>query len=51
VSKCLSRLITSIGTDIGGSIRNPAAHNGIYGFKPTSARLPKGGNKVCPTEA
>ncbi|WWD20966.1 hypothetical protein CI109_105445 [Kwoniella shandongensis] len=33
-----------IGTDIGGSIRNPAANCGIYGFKPTSLRLPKAGN-------
>ena len=30
-----------IGTDIGGSIRSPAANNGIYGFKPTSVRLPE----------
>ncbi|KAF2102446.1 putative glutamyl-tRNA amidotransferase subunit A [Rhizodiscina lignyota] len=29
-----------IGTDIGGSIRNPAANNGLWGFKPTSHRLP-----------
>ncbi|CAF1087212.1 unnamed protein product [Adineta steineri] len=29
-----------IGTDIGGSIRGPANNNGIYGFKPTSFRLP-----------
>ncbi|KAI9662649.1 MAG: hypothetical protein M1831_002692 [Alyxoria varia] len=29
-----------IGSDIGGSIRSPAANNGIYGFKPTSYRLP-----------
>ena len=29
-----------IGTDIGGSIRSPAANNGVYGFKPTSNRLP-----------
>lgn len=29
-----------IGTDIGGSIRSPAANNGLYGFKPTSYRLP-----------
>jgi Asp-tRNA(Asn)/Glu-tRNA(Gln) amidotransferase A subunit family amidase len=28
----------SIGTDIGGSIRGPAACNGIVGFKPTSQR-------------
>lgn len=32
-----------IGTDIGGSIRSPAACNGIYGFKPTSYRLPTKG--------
>ncbi|KAI9638645.1 amidase signature domain-containing protein [Dioszegia hungarica] len=35
-----------LGTDIGGSIRNPAALNGIYGFKPTATRLPKGGNRA-----
>ena len=32
-----------IGTDIGGSIRSPAANNGVYGFRPTSYRLPVGG--------
>ncbi|KAI1614495.1 amidase [Exophiala viscosa] len=32
-----------IGTDIGGSIRAPSANNGIWGFKPTSYRLPMGG--------
>ncbi|KAF4457129.1 hypothetical protein F53441_917 [Fusarium austroafricanum] len=30
-------------TDLGGSIRVPAAFNGLYGFKPTAARIPKGG--------
>ncbi|KAL8831872.1 MAG: hypothetical protein Q9191_000624 [Dirinaria sp. TL-2023a] len=29
-----------IGSDIGGSIRVPAAHNGLYGLRPTSLRLP-----------
>ncbi|CAD6445972.1 41e683fe-58ed-426e-beb6-afdce751dde1 [Sclerotinia trifoliorum] len=29
-----------IGTDIGGSIRSPAANNGLYGMKPTTRRLP-----------
>ena len=29
-----------IGTDIGGSIRSPAANNGVYGLRPTSFRLP-----------
>ena len=28
------------GTDIGGSVRIPAAFNGIYGIKPSSGRLP-----------
>lgn len=32
-----------IGTDIGGSIRSPAANNGVFGFKPTSKRLPNAG--------
>ncbi|KAI0131781.1 acetamidase [Xylariales sp. AK1849] len=32
--------ILGIGTDIGGSIRSPAANNGIFGFKPTAGRLP-----------
>lgn len=32
-----------IGTDIGGSIRSPAVNNGLYGFKPTSNRLPMTG--------
>ncbi|KAF2110166.1 amidase signature domain-containing protein [Lophiotrema nucula] len=32
-----------IGTDIGGSIRSPAANNGVYGLRPTSYRLPMEG--------
>ncbi|KAK1081351.1 hypothetical protein LTR33_004764, partial [Friedmanniomyces endolithicus] len=32
-----------IGTDIGGSIRSPAANNGLFGLRPTSYRLPVGG--------
>ncbi|KAI0860370.1 amidase signature domain-containing protein [Xylaria cubensis] len=35
--------ILGIGTDIGGSIRSPAANNGIFGFKPTAPRLPVSG--------
>ncbi|KAI0148326.1 amidase [Hypoxylon sp. NC0597] len=35
--------ILGIGTDIGGSIRVPAANNGIFGFKPTTLRLPTHG--------
>ncbi|CAF9940527.1 MAG: hypothetical protein ALECFALPRED_008702 [Alectoria fallacina] len=29
-----------LGTDIGGSIRSPAANNGIFGFRPTTGRIP-----------
>ena len=32
-----------IGSDIGGSIRSPAANNGVYGLRPTSYRLPVSG--------
>lgn len=32
-----------LGTDIGGSIRNPAANCGLYGFRPTTYRIPADG--------
>jgi amidase len=32
-----------IGSDIGGSIRSPAANNGVFGLRPTSFRLPNAG--------
>lgn len=35
--------ILGIGTDIAGSVRIPAAMNGVYGFKPTACRIPYGG--------
>lgn len=35
-----------IGTDIGGSIRAPAAFCGAYGFRPTARRNPGTGLKV-----
>jgi amidase len=35
--------LLGIGTDIGGSIRVPAAFCGLFGLKPSVARLPHGG--------
>ncbi|KAG4430759.1 hypothetical protein IFR05_013760 [Cadophora sp. M221] len=32
-----------LGTDIGGSIRIPAAFNGVYGFRPSASRMPYDG--------
>ncbi|KAF9873808.1 amidase [Colletotrichum karsti] len=36
--------VIGVGTDIGGSIRIPAAFNGCYGFRPTALRVPCLGN-------
>jgi len=36
-----------IGTDIGGSIRSPSANCGIWGFRPSSYRLPLLGLTAC----
>ncbi|KAL9093803.1 MAG: hypothetical protein Q9159_000105 [Coniocarpon cinnabarinum] len=38
--------VLGIGGDIGGSIRNPAANNGLYGLKPSVFRLPRGGGSA-----
>lgn len=35
--------LLGVGTDIGGSIRGPAAFCGIWGFKPTSRLFPRAG--------
>ncbi|KAI0793475.1 general amidase [Abortiporus biennis] len=32
--------VLGVGTDVGGSIRNPSHFNGIFGMKPTSHRIP-----------
>ena len=37
----------ALGTDLGSSIRIPAAFNGIYGFKPTQGRLPTRGQNLA----
>lgn len=43
--------VLGVGTDIGGSIRGPAAFCGIYGFKPTSYALPMRGFLATPFPA
>ncbi|KAM0751544.1 amidase [Meredithblackwellia eburnea MCA 4105] len=35
-----------IGTDIGGSVRSPAANCGLYGLRPTAQRIPNAGSKT-----
>jgi len=39
--------VLGVGTDIAGSIRIPAICNGTYGFKPSSNRIPYGGQAYC----
>ncbi|KAA8648150.1 hypothetical protein EYZ11_000538 [Aspergillus tanneri] len=39
--------VLGIGTDIGGSIRIPALCCGVFGFKPSSSRVPYGGQTAA----
>jgi mandelamide amidase len=50
VAVALGLAYAAIGTDTAGSIRIPAALNGIVGFRPTVGRYPSDGMApVCPT--
>ncbi|KAI9740774.1 MAG: hypothetical protein M1818_004739 [Claussenomyces sp. TS43310] len=40
-------IFKGVGGDIGGSIRNPAACTGVYGFKPTTFRIGKTGGLMA----
>lgn len=42
VSLALHMLPVADGSDMGGSLRNPAAFNNIYGFRPSQGRVPAG---------
>ncbi|MBM3561114.1 MAG: hypothetical protein FJX53_14825, partial [Alphaproteobacteria bacterium] len=43
VAAAIGMAVINLGTDSGGSIRNPAAHCGAVGFKPTMGRWPAEG--------
>lgn len=40
VALALGYLAVADGSDMGGSLRNPAGWNGVYGFRPTYGRVP-----------
>ena len=42
VALALEMLPIADGSDFGGSLRNPAAWNNIYGFRPSRGRVPQG---------
>ena len=41
VALALRLLPVADGSDMGGSLRNPAAYNNVYGFRPSQGRVPK----------
>lgn len=43
---CTDSFSQGVGGDIGGSVRNPAGNNGVYGLKPTCKRIPVSGIKL-----
>jgi amidase len=42
VSLALRMLPVADGSDMGGSLRNPAAYNNVFGFRPSMGRVPRG---------
>lgn len=41
VALALRMLPVADGSDMGGSLRNPAAYNNVFGFRPSAGRVPK----------
>ncbi len=41
VALALRLLPVADGSDMGGSLRNPAAYNNVFGFRPSAGRVPK----------
>jgi amidase len=46
VALALRMVALSDGSDYGGSLRNPAGWNGIYGFRPSIGRVPSDGREA-----
>jgi amidase len=42
VALALRMLPVADGSDMGGSLRNPAAYNNVFGFRPSPGRVPRG---------
>ncbi|MFP5460837.1 MAG: amidase [Gammaproteobacteria bacterium] len=42
VALALRMLPVADGSDMGGSLRNPAAYNNVFGLRPSAGRVPKG---------
>ena len=51
VTVAMDMCVAALGSDTGGSVRLPAALNGVSGLRPTVGRIPNTGSMpVCPTQ-